>query len=100
MIDWLEKHLVSCFFKSHFGVDCPGCGLQRSFIALLKGDLIGSLNYHIGLIPLIITVLLLITQLIIKHEKGSYWIMWSLIITTTITFIQFIARHILVFQNH
>jgi hypothetical protein len=97
MIDWLEHHLFPCFFKSHFGMECPGCGMQRSLIALLKGDIAASLHYHIGLIPFIITILLLIIQLVIKHEKGGKWVMWAFIITTAITLVQFIARQVILF---
>jgi hypothetical protein len=97
MTDWLEHHLFPCFFKSNFGMECPGCGMQRSLIALLKGDIADSFHYHIALIPFIITILLLIIQLIIKHEKGGKWVMWAFIITTAITLVQFIARQVILF---
>lgn len=97
MIDWLEQHLSQCFFKSHFNMECPGCGMQRSLIALLKGDVLESLHYHVALIPFIITISLLIVQLIIKHEKGGKWVMWSFIVTTIITVIQFIVKQVILF---
>jgi len=37
--------------KKYFGIDCPGCGLQRSFVSLLRGDLQESLALYPGLIP-------------------------------------------------
>ena len=98
MIDWLEQHLSPCFFKSHFNMECPGCGMQRSLIALLKGDVLESLHYHMALIPFIITISLLIVQLIIKHENGGKWVMWSFIITTGITVVQFIVKQIILFS--
>lgn len=97
MIDWLEQHLSPCFFKLHFNIECPGCGMQRSFISLLKGDVVESLHYHIGLIPFIITIILLIAQLIFKHEKGGKWVMWAFITTTAITIIQYIIKQIILF---
>ncbi len=97
MINWLEKHLLPCFFKSHFGIECPGCGMQRSLIALLKGDVMGSLQYHAALIPFIITILLLVIQLKLKIMNGGKWVMWAFIITTGITLIQFIIRQIILF---
>jgi hypothetical protein len=100
MINWLEQHLSPCFFKSHFNLECPGCGMQRSLIALLKGDVLESLHYHVALIPFIITISLLIAQLIIKHEKGGKWVMWAFIITTGITVVQFIIKQIMLFQTH
>lgn len=97
MINWLEQHLFPCFFKSHFGMECPGCGMQRSLIALLKGDLFASIHYHAALIPFLLTILLLVIQLILKNVNGGKWIMWAFIITTSITLIQFIIRQVILF---
>ena len=100
MINWLEHHLFSCFFKSTFGIECPGCGMQRSLIALLKGNIFESLQYHAALIPFIITLILLVVQLKIKHVNGGKWVMWGFIATTVITVIQFTIRQIILFQTH
>ena len=97
MINWLEHHLFSCFFKSHFGIDCTGCGIQRSLIALLKGNIIESFQYHAAVIPFIVTIIILIVQLIIKHEKGGKWAMWAFTATTTITIAQYIIKQITLF---
>lgn len=97
MIDWLEHHLFPCFFKSHFGMECPGCGMQRSLISFLKGNIIESLQYHVALVPFIITVILLLIQLKVKHENGGKWVMWAFIVTSSITIIQYIIKQILLF---
>ncbi len=97
MINWLEQHLLTCSIKSVFGIDCPGCGSQRALIALLKGDLVDSIHYHAALIPFIITITLLITQLIGKFDNGGKWVMWSFIITTFITFTQYIIKQVMLF---
>ena len=39
MLSWLENNLLPCAYKSLFGIDCPACGIQRSLISLLNGDL-------------------------------------------------------------
>ncbi len=52
MVEWLESHMLPCFYKKYFGVDCPGCGMQRSLVALLKGDLLESLHLFPALLPL------------------------------------------------
>jgi len=43
-----------CIFDGLFGMPCPGCGLSRSFIFLIKGNIKESLNYHAMLIPTIL----------------------------------------------
>ncbi len=98
MVDWLEHHLLTCFIKSHFGVECPGCGSQRALISLLKGNLVESLQYHAALIPLICTIVLLILQLILKRNNGGKYVMWAFILTCSITFIQFTVKQIMLFS--
>jgi hypothetical protein len=100
MIDWLEHHLLSCFFKSTFGIECPGCGLQRSFISLLKGNFLESLHYHAALIPFILTLIAVIVQLKVKCVNGGKWVMWLFIGTSAITVIQFIAKQIVFFKGY
>ncbi|MFW0714921.1 DUF2752 domain-containing protein [Pedobacter sp. N23S346] len=51
--DWLQNHLISCPFKALTGIDCPGCGFQRSLIALFKGDFHTSWSLYPSTIPLI-----------------------------------------------
>ena len=97
MIDWLEQHLMSCPIKTNFGIDCPGCGTQRAFVALLRGDLIASLQCHIALIPLMLTITALIIHLFLRKPNGAKWVMWLFIITSALTFIQYIVKQLLLY---
>ncbi|WP_431293591.1 DUF2752 domain-containing protein [Pedobacter sp. P26] len=54
LVDWLQNHLISCPFKALTGIDCPGCGFQRSFIALVQGDLSKSWSLYPPTIPLLL----------------------------------------------
>jgi hypothetical protein len=98
MIEWLEQHLFTCFFKAHFGFECPGCGLQRAFISLLKGNLSESIHYHAALIPFMLTLVLLLAQIILKRDNGGKVVMWSFIITSAITMVQFVVRQVMLFN--
>ena len=53
--------LPKCFFHELTGLYCPGCGVQRSFHALLNGHILTAINYNLLFIlflPLIIYFLL------------------------------------------
>jgi hypothetical protein len=43
---WLTSGPSFCPFKVATGLPCPGCGLTRSSVALLHGDLGTSLYFH------------------------------------------------------
>ena len=42
----LQVGPVLCPFRFLTGLPCPGCGMTRSVVALLHGDLAASLFYH------------------------------------------------------
>jgi hypothetical protein len=70
-IDWLERHLLACPIKEWTHLDCPGCGFQRSVVALLKGDLAASWQFYPPGIFLLSTLLLLILHLIFDLRYGA-----------------------------
>jgi len=56
--------LPKCFFHELTGLYCPGCGVQRSFHALLNGHILTAIDYNLLFIlflPLIIYFLLAFT---------------------------------------
>jgi hypothetical protein len=50
----------------------PGCGFQRSLIALLQGDISQSLHYYPAAIPLLLTAIYTITYKYLKIAKKEY----------------------------
>src|ERR1017187_1418872 len=56
LVNWLEDHMMTCYYKQVSGIDCPGCGMQRSFIELLKGNFFESIKLYPALFAVIITL--------------------------------------------
>jgi len=50
----LEDYLLPCPNKKIFGVDCPGCGVQRATVLLVKGKPVEAFS----MFPAIYTTLL------------------------------------------
>ena len=48
-----EKMMLPCLSKQILGIECPGCGLQRSIAYLLKGDFVESFHMYPALFPMI-----------------------------------------------
>lgn len=49
-----EDPMLPCFSKQLFGVDCPGCGLQRSAAFLMKGEFLEAFQMYPAIYPMIL----------------------------------------------
>jgi hypothetical protein len=58
--NWLQNHLIPCPFKKLTGIDCPGCGFQRSIIALIKGNFGESFHLYPATVPLLVTTVFVV----------------------------------------
>jgi hypothetical protein len=63
--------LPLCPSRCLFGIPCPGCGLTRATIALLRGELVAALRYH-PLAPLLAPLVIGVLGKPILEELG--WI--------------------------
>lgn len=50
---------IPCFFRYLTNVPCPGCGLTRSFLAILDFDIVNAIRYNVLGIPLFILIIIL-----------------------------------------
>lgn len=63
----LEAYMLPCLNKKIFGMDCMGCGLQRSISLLLHGEFIAAFKMY----PAIYTLIPLIGFVIINILKPA-----------------------------
>lgn len=80
VIKWLESHMASCYYKKILGVPCPGCGTQRSIIALLRGDIVESIKQNPATLPLLFLIIIVILHLIFNFKSGYKLIISSLVL--------------------
>lgn len=76
-----ERYMLPCLNKKLFGVDCPGCGLQRATSLLLQGEFLAAFKMYPAIYPMILLVVFLTTNLFVKM-RYSYFIKWLLISIT------------------
>jgi hypothetical protein len=95
IISWLEKHQLPCLFKQLTHVDCPGCGMQRSFILLLNGDITGSFIMYPALVPIILLFGFLLLHLIKRFKHGTAILKYSYIFCAGIIMVSYIYRIII-----
>jgi len=96
LIHWLEAHQLTCPWKTFFGIECPGCGMQTSFIELLKGHLIHSLKIFPALIPMMLILIFLGIHIIFKLPKGALILKIVFIFTTSIMIISYILKFVII----
>jgi len=69
MVNWLEAHSMPCLSRVVFHADCPGCGFQRSAIALLRGQVGLSLQLYPALVPMLLFFAFLIAD---RYYRFTY----------------------------
>lgn len=102
IIAWLETHMLPCMIKWMTGFDCPGCGMQRSFVLLLKGDFYESMIMFPPLLPLLLMVSFLMIHLKFKFSFGASVLKVTFILNTIILLSNYILKmaHHGIWTNH
>lgn len=79
----LKDYMLPCINKKIFGIDCLGCGLQRSILLMLKGDYMEAFYMY----PAIYTLIILLAFVTINYRKkfkNSKKIITTLVILNSI----------------
>lgn len=63
--DWL----LPCPIKTIIGIDCPGCGFQRSLLALLQGHWHESYQVYPPTVPLLMLLLFLVVKNMFDFDR-------------------------------
>lgn len=90
--NWLEQNMGSCMYHKMFGIQCPGCGMQRAFIELLRGNFIESFKLYPPLLPIMFMMLLLLIHIVFKLKRGADYLKYSFIFTTLIIVANYIIK--------
>ncbi|WP_459212960.1 DUF2752 domain-containing protein [Aquimarina rhabdastrellae] len=91
-IHFLKEHLLQCPIKSTIGMNCLGCGLQRSFLLLLEGNLSASFVMYPALIPMILMLGFLLLHIIYNFKKGAKILKFFYILNSIIIVINYIIK--------
>jgi hypothetical protein len=89
IVNWLAHHMLTCPFKHATGFDCPGCGIQRSFIAMLKGDFRESFHLYPALFLVLCTLTIVAIHIVFKLKHGAAYVKYGYIITTIVILISY-----------
>lgn len=88
----MEINLLPCLNKQVLGVDCPGCGLQRSVLLLFDGDFSGAFYMFPALYPMMLLLLFLLADQFIKIKYANSISIILMISTVTLILTNFLYK--------
>jgi hypothetical protein len=91
----MEKFMLPCISKQVLGIDCPGCGLQRSIALLLKGEVGASFQMYPALFPMMALFGFLALNRFVSFRKENTVIM----VLAGITVFSILANYLIKILN-
>lgn len=88
----IEDFMIPCINKTLFGVDCLGCGTQRAFVLILKGEFIEAFYMFPAIYTLIIFFICLILHFFDKKRNYNKLISILAIINGIIMIVSYIHK--------
>jgi hypothetical protein len=85
--------MIPCLSKTLFGVECLGCGFQRSLLLLSKGNFIGSFQMYPALFPSLLFLFLLGFNSIFKGVISQKVILYSAFINALFMIAGYFYKH-------
>jgi Protein of unknown function (DUF2752) len=92
IVAFFETHMFSCPSKKYLGMECMGCGLQRSFVLLLKGELGASIALYPALLPMLLMFVFLAVHVKKNFKNGAYILLTLFIINIVIILIHYFIK--------
>lgn len=92
MIEWFENHMLPCPVYQLIGYECPGCGMQRAIIELMKGNLWESIINYPALLPLTFMFVFLFMHLKFDFTNGAKILKFVFILNAIIISLSYILK--------
>ncbi|WKS96117.1 DUF2752 domain-containing protein [Riemerella columbina] len=89
----IEDYMLPCPTKKLFGLDCLGCGSQRAFVLLLKGDFSAAFQIFPAIYTLVLFAVFGGISLIDRKRKYGNILTFLAIINVMIMLISYIYKH-------
>ena len=88
----MEEYMLPCMNKKLLGIECFGCGTQRSFLLLIKGDFVGAFNMFPAIFTTVLFFLVLALHFIDKSRNYQKAIISLAIINAIIMVVSYFYR--------
>lgn len=88
----IDSYMVPCLNKKLFGVECPGCGIQRSAALLWDGNFEGAFYMYPAIYTLILLFIFLGINNFYKFKYSNRILILLLILNFAIIFTNYILK--------
>ena len=85
----MEEYMVPCMNKSIFGIDCMGCGMQRSILLLMNGNFIEAFKMFPALYTSILFFIFVVLHFVDKSRNYLKLIIASAIFNSLVLLIAY-----------
>lgn len=89
----MEEYMLPCLTKKFLGIECFGCGSQRAFVLLIKGQFTDAFNLFPAIYTLIPFLLLLGLNFIDKSRNYHKYIVSLGIINAVVMVSSYFIKH-------
>lgn len=88
----MESNMLPCLNKQILGVECPGCGIQRSISFLFEGDFIAAFETYPAIYTLILFFGVVLFNSFYKIKYANTLIISLAIATVFLILINYILK--------
>lgn len=88
----LEEYMLPCLNKELFGLDCMGCGMQRSIALILRGHFTEAFYMYPAIYTLILLFAVILVNAIQNFKYANKIILILAIINAVIIITNFIIK--------
>ncbi len=88
----IEDYMLSCPNKKIFGIDCPGCGFQRSVVHVAKGEFKSAFHMFPPIYTSLFFILAVISHFIIKKKITARILLIIAIINVVTIIVAYIIK--------
>lgn len=87
-----EDYMLPCLNKKLFGIDCPGCGLQRSVVLVSKGELKGAFYMFPAIYTTFLFIIAVVFHFVLKKKSTARLIIFLAILNSLIIIVAYIIK--------
>jgi uncharacterized membrane protein YozB (DUF420 family) len=88
----MEDYLLPCMFKKFFGIDCIGCGIQRSILLLFDGEFVAAFKMFPAIYSTVLLFLFLGLHLFEKKHAYHKWVIIAAIFNAVVMLVAYAIK--------